>query len=86
MLKFYLSAGRYNFAAPARNLDGDTMLSMDNREKLAKLAEDLVCPVCRKSLTLRGEESFKCNECRRVYPIRDGIPMMMESYATVEPI
>jgi uncharacterized protein YbaR (Trm112 family) len=40
--------------------------------------------VCRKSLTLRGEESLRCNECKRVYPIRDGIPIMLESYATIE--
>jgi len=51
---------------------------------IADLLEVLVCPVCRKSLTLRGNESLKCNECKRVYPIRDGIPLMLESYATIE--
>ena len=58
---------------------------MDAPMNMADLLEILVCPVCRKSLTLRGNESLKCNECRRVYPIRDGIPLMMESYATIEP-
>ena len=48
------------------------------------LMEILVCPVCRKPLILRGEESLKCNECKRVYPIRNEIPIMMEHEATIE--
>ena len=51
-----------------------------------ELLEMLVCPVCRKPLTLRGEESLKCNECKRVYPIRNGIPIMLEHEATIESI
>ena len=57
---------------------------MEASMNIADLLEVLVCPVCRKSLTLRGNESLKCNECKRVYPIRDGIPLMLESYATIE--
>jgi hypothetical protein len=57
---------------------------MNAATNLPELLEVLVCPVCRKSLTLRGQESLKCNECKRVYPIRDGIPIMLESYATIE--
>lgn len=49
-----------------------------------KMLEILVCPVCRKPLVLRGEESLKCNECKRVYPIRNGIPIMLEHEATIE--
>ena len=49
-----------------------------------KLLEILVCPVCRKPLVLRGEESLKCNECKRVYPIRNGIPILLEHEATIE--
>jgi LSD1 subclass zinc finger protein len=48
------------------------------------LLEVLACPVCRKPLVLRGEESLKCNECNRVYPIRNGIPILLEPEATVE--
>jgi len=47
------------------------------------LFEILVCPICRKPLVER-EESLKCNECKRVYPIRNGIPIMMEHEATIE--
>jgi uncharacterized protein len=49
-----------------------------------ELLEVLACPVCRKPLVLRGEEALKCNECRRVYPIRNGIPILLEPEATIE--
>ncbi len=48
------------------------------------LLEILACPVCRKPLVLRGEDGFKCNECKRVYPIRNGIPILIETEATIE--
>jgi len=51
-----------------------------------ELLEVLVCPVCRKPLVLRGEESLKCNECKRAYPIRNGIPILLEHEATIETI
>jgi len=57
-----------------------------NRQELAELLEVLICPVCRKSLVIRSEDSLKCNDCKRVYPIRDGIVIMLESYATIEQI
>jgi uncharacterized protein YbaR (Trm112 family) len=46
----------------------------------------LACPVCRKGL-LREEQRFVCRgaECRRAYLIRDGIPLLLESEATVLP-
>ena len=47
----------------------------------------MACPVCRVPLVLRGEEidgSLKCTECKRVYPIRNGIPIMQEHEATIE--
>jgi len=50
------------------------------------LLDDLVCPVCRKPLALKDEgQSLKCGECRRVYPIRDGIPIMMVDQAVTDP-
>lgn len=49
-----------------------------------ELLEILVCPVCRKPLALLGDGSLKCNECRRVYPIRNGIPILLEHEATIE--
>jgi len=42
--------------------------------------------VCRTSLIIRREDSLKCNDCKRVYPIRDGIVVMLEPYATIEQV
>lgn len=62
-----------------------TMAAM-NRQELAELLEMLLCPVCRKSLVIRSEDSLKCNDCKRVYPIRDEIVIMLESYASIEQV
>ena len=44
------------------------------------LLDILVCPVCKKPLVLKDEgQSLKCGECRRVYPIRDNIPIMLST-------
>ncbi len=51
-----------------------------------ELLEILVCPLCKKRLVLKHEgESLQCGECRRVYPIRDGIPILLVDEAVIEP-
>jgi uncharacterized protein len=55
------------------------MLSQD-------LLDILVCPVCKKSLSQKDEgRSLKCASCRRVYPVRDGIPIMLVDQAVIDP-
>lgn len=49
-----------------------------------ELLEILACPVCRKPVVPRGDDALKCNECKRVYPIRNDIPIMLEHEATIE--
>jgi uncharacterized protein len=50
------------------------------------LLDILVCPVCKKPLLLRDAgPSLKCGECRRVYPVRDGIPVMLVDEAVIDP-
>lgn len=50
-----------------------------------ELLEILVCPACRGDLELRADNSgLKCVACRRVYPIRDDIPVMLIDQASVE--
>ena len=49
------------------------------------LLDILVCPLCKKPLTLKGNgESLKCSECRRVYPVRDDIPILLIDEATID--
>jgi uncharacterized protein YbaR (Trm112 family) len=49
------------------------------------LLDILVCPLCKASLELKQNQSgLKCVQCKRVYPIRDDIPVMLIDEATVE--
>ena len=49
------------------------------------LLEILVCPLCKAALTLKPDGSgLKCAECKRVYPVRDDIPVMLVDEARVE--
>jgi uncharacterized protein YbaR (Trm112 family) len=44
----------------------------------------LVCPVCKKPVHgVSGDSGYKCEACRRVYPVRDGIPVMLPEEATI---
>jgi hypothetical protein len=49
------------------------------------LLDILVCPACKKPLTLQGNsESLKCGECRRLYPVRDDIPILLIDEAKID--
>ena len=51
----------------------------------AELLEILICPACRAKVELKPDRSgLKCVSCRRVYPIRDDIPVMLIDEAQVE--
>jgi len=44
----------------------------------------LVCPVCKKPVHLVPDNSgLKCDACKRIYPIRDDIPVMLPEEATL---
>jgi uncharacterized protein YbaR (Trm112 family) len=44
----------------------------------------LVCPVCKNPVHLLADRSgLKCDACKRVYPIRDEIPVMLPEEATL---
>jgi uncharacterized protein len=50
------------------------------------LLEMLVCPACKQPLEYRqNPESLKCTNCRRVYAVKDDIPIMLIDEATMEP-
>jgi uncharacterized protein YbaR (Trm112 family) len=43
-----------------------------------KFIEILACPKCKGSVTLMTSgEGIKCESCGLVYPIREGIPVML---------
>jgi len=47
--------------------------------------EILVCPVCRTPVEPTADNSgLKCQTCRRIYPVRDDIPVMLPEEATVD--
>ena len=49
------------------------------------LLEILVCPACKAALTVvRDGAGLKCSTCRRVYPVKDDIPIMLIDEATIE--
>lgn len=48
----------------------------------AKLLEVLVCPVSKATLTYRSDfDELWCRASRLAYPVRDGIPFLMEEEA-----
>lgn len=50
-----------------------------------ELLEILVCPVDKEPVKLtEGEKGLKCTKCKRVYPIKDNIPVMLVDEAKIE--
>jgi len=50
-----------------------------------ELLDILVCPFCKSpvKLTVDGQ-GLKCGQCRRVYPIKDDIPVMLVDEAKID--
>lgn len=49
------------------------------------LLEILACPVCKTPVELvKDGAGLRCTKCRRVYPVRDDIPIMLPEEASVE--
>ena len=45
----------------------------------------LACPACKAKVGLKPDGSaLKCVSCKRVYPIRDDIPVMLIDEAVIE--
>lgn len=48
----------------------------------ARLLEILVCPICKGPLDfVRDKQELVCKADRLAFPIRDGIPVMLEEEA-----
>lgn len=49
------------------------------------LLEILACPACKKPLSYdEPKDQLKCAACRRVYPVRDDIPVLLIEEARIE--
>ncbi len=49
------------------------------------LLEILVCPLCKTPVhVVHDGAGLKCDTCRRVYPVKDDIPVMLVDEASVE--
>ena len=50
-----------------------------------ELLDILVCPVCKTPVRYTEDKAgLKCATCRRVYPVRDDIPVMLPEEAKIE--
>lgn len=50
------------------------------------LLEILRCPVCKAHVHLQEDKNaLKCESCRRMYPIKDDIPVMLAEEAQIAP-
>ena len=51
-----------------------------------ELLEILACPQCKTPVRLTADQQgLKCSTCRRVYPIREDIPVMLVDEARIDP-
>jgi uncharacterized protein YbaR (Trm112 family) len=58
---------------------------MNSTKASPELLEMVVCPVCRAGLVAVDAVSFRCTSCSRVYPIVDGIPVLLVGAQSKEP-
>ncbi len=50
-----------------------------------ELLDILVCPKCKTPVKLTtDQQGLKCDTCKRVYPVRDDIPIMLIDEARIE--
>ena len=61
-------------------------MKSDKGEIISKeLMDILVCPLCKTDIELieykSNQHGLRCSQCQRIYPIRDGIPVMLKEEA-----
>jgi len=49
------------------------------------LLDLLACPACKTPITYEvARDVLKCGQCQRIYPIRNGIPILLVDEAKVD--
>jgi uncharacterized protein YbaR (Trm112 family) len=52
-----------------------------------ELLDILVCPECKTPVTpTSDQQGLKCATCKRVYPVRNDIPIMIVADASIDSI
>ena len=50
-----------------------------------ELLDLLVCPLCKTPVKMTPDQAgLKCGTCKRVYPIREDIPVMLVDQAKIQ--
>ena len=50
-----------------------------------ELLDILACPICKVGVHLTSDKSgLECEQCHRIYPIRDDIPVMLVEEAKLD--
>lgn len=66
--------------AHSRSLERSLLMAISQ-----ELLEILACPACKAKVELISDETgLKCVACKRVYPIRDDIPVMLVDEAKID--
>lgn len=50
----------------------------------AEFLEMVACPACKSQLILKDNDRLLCVACRRSYPVRDEIPVLLIDEAIIE--
>jgi uncharacterized protein YbaR (Trm112 family) len=58
---------------------------VNSAEIASDLLQMIVCPACRAALVAVDAVSLRCTGCARVYPIVDGIPVLLVGAQSSEP-
>jgi uncharacterized protein YbaR (Trm112 family) len=60
---------------PVIHVKSNEEISMSINKELLDI---LACPKCKGNITLNEKENgLVCNNCKLLYPIKDGIPIML---------
>jgi uncharacterized protein YbaR (Trm112 family) len=68
---------------------GISLKAMSEAQKPPVIDADFLallrCPACKSELVLRNDARMFCAQCRRSYPVRDEIPILLIDEAVIEP-
>lgn len=73
----WMSEQRRSAKALAISLFGKAVRAVHSARRLPSIYELIACPVCRSSVAPRTGGQVVCSGCSRVFPVADGVPVML---------